>query len=274
MRVTRLSYVILSLAVLTSFVNCQGVSVIPGVGTELSKVDSIPIESNVVDEALPKQSSGFFPSVTMILASELGDKTFFIAAILAMRHPKCIVFSGAISALVIMTILSAGMGVALPQLLPRVYTHYASVILFLFFGVKLLVESRDMHEGPSHELKEVEDELRETNEDDLEEGIRRPSDSQRKYSRGFVIPPVMMQALSLTFMAEWGDRSQIATIALAAKGDPIGVTVGAIIGHAICTAFAVIGGKLLASKISERMVTIVGAVLFLVFGLEELISGP
>ena len=38
--------------------------------------------------------------------SELGDKTFFIAAILAMRHSRMLVFAGAIAALGLMTVLS------------------------------------------------------------------------------------------------------------------------------------------------------------------------
>jgi putative Ca2+/H+ antiporter (TMEM165/GDT1 family) len=48
----------------------------------------------------------FIASLSVIVVSELGDKTFFIAAIMAMRHPRCIVFSGAIGALALMTVLS------------------------------------------------------------------------------------------------------------------------------------------------------------------------
>ena len=34
--------------------------------------------------------------------------------------------------------------------------------------------------------------------------------------------------------------------------NPLGVTVGGTLGHAICTALAVIGGKIVAQKISVR----------------------
>lgn len=44
--------------------------------------------------------SAFF----VILATEVGDKTFFIAAILTMRHPRLFVWSGAVGALALMTV--------------------------------------------------------------------------------------------------------------------------------------------------------------------------
>ncbi len=46
---------------------------------------------------------GFFSSLFMIIITELGDKTFFIAAIMAMRYARLIVFCGAILALAVMT---------------------------------------------------------------------------------------------------------------------------------------------------------------------------
>ena len=65
--------------------------------------------------------------------------------------------------------------------------------------------------------------------------------------------------------AEWGDRSQIATVSLAAVYNPYGVTVGAIVGHMLCTGTAVVGGQLLAMRISQRTVAVAGGVLFLLF---------
>ena len=47
--------------------------------------------------------------------------------------------------------------------------------------------------------------------------------------------------------------------------DPFGVTVGGIIGHALCTAIAVLGGRMVATKISIRTVTLTGGVVFLLF---------
>ena len=72
--------------------------------------------------------------------------------------------------------------------------------------------------------------------------------------------------------AEWGDRSQIATVSLAAVYNPVGVTIGAVIGHMLCTGTAVVGGQLLAMRISQRTVAVAGGVLFLMFALHSVLS--
>ncbi|KAK3000800.1 hypothetical protein RJ639_021731 [Escallonia herrerae] len=68
----------------------------------------------------------FFASLSMILVSEIGDETFIIAALMAMRHPKSIVLSGALSALFVMTILSTGLGRIVPNLISRKHTNSAA----------------------------------------------------------------------------------------------------------------------------------------------------
>ncbi|CAD7954031.1 unnamed protein product [Amoebophrya sp. A25] len=320
---------------------------------------------------------GFRSALGMIFATEIGDRTFFIAAIMAMSNSRLLVFGGAIGALAVMTVLSSILGHALPQLLPKVLTHWASIALLIYFGTKMLWEARQMYltgEGAtvSEELEEVESELVEkglaaeladtkgkrSNElkglnDDPEFGLGMAPDSDACASevstagtmRAEAISPreismdaphggtsfsspedrvtqkamaedastvasssgremyreqsanilsadgstatgrpsplqvqqqhlsVLTQAFTLTFLAEWGDRSQIATIALAAAQNPYGVTVGAIIGHAMCTGLAVIGGKILATSITERQVALSGGVLFYVFALYSIWMG-
>ena len=75
----------------------------------------------------------------------------------------------------------------------------------------------------------------------------------------------------MTFLAEWGDRSQLTTIILGAREDPFGVSVGGVLGHALCTGAAVIGGRLVATKISVKTVTIIGGIVFLIFALSALV---
>ncbi|KAB7502666.1 Transmembrane protein, partial [Armadillidium nasatum] len=63
---------------------------------------------------------------------------------------------------------------------------------------------------------------------------------------------VLLEAFTLTFLAEWGDRSQLATVVLAASNNIYGIIVGGLLGHFLCTGLAVVGGKLIAAKISIR----------------------
>lgn len=67
-----------------------------------------------------------------------------------------------------------------------------------------------------------------------------------------VLLRIFMQAFTMTFVAEWGDRSQITTIILSARENLMGVITGGVIGHAICTGIGVVGGRMIAQKISVR----------------------
>jgi len=87
------------------------------------------------------------------------------------------------------------------------------------------------------------------NDDEYGDDPKGKKRSQRHKISDFSI---LTRAFIMTFISEVGDRSQIATVVLAAHKNPYGVTFGASSGHAICTGLAVIGGKLLASRISEK----------------------
>ena len=46
---------------------------------------------------------------------------------------------------------------------------------------------------------------------------------------------VFVNAFGLIFLAEWGDRSQLATIVMASVNDVAGVILGGVLGHTLCT---------------------------------------
>ena len=208
---------------------------------------------------------GAVKSGTMILISEIGDKTFFIAAIMAMRHSRATVFAGAIGALGVMTALSAALGWAAPALISKTYTHYLAVALFFFFGCRSLYESLLAWEGGGmqEELEETEKEL----------GAKGKKKTKTKTKTSAFLSSTLVETFVITFLAEWGDRSQIATIGLAASEDPFGVTLGGVLGHAVCTGAAVLGGKHMATLVSERAVAITGGALFVLFGTHALVTG-
>ncbi|KAH6628652.1 hypothetical protein F5144DRAFT_494781 [Chaetomium tenue] len=265
-------------------------------------------------DGLVQPLHSFMLSFTMIIFSEIGDKTFLVAALMAMKHDRLVVFSAALSALVAMTVLSAMLGHAVPTLIPKRMTTFLAAVLFFVFGARLLREGLAMSpdEGVSAEMQEVEMELAEKENLARKEGrrtsdispyalemglgnrkprtksrfpapARSPSSSPegRSPSPGpgglgsvlsglnnlisLLLSPAWVQTFVMTFLGEWGDRSQIATIAMAAGQDYWWVTLGAILGHACCTGVAVIGGRALAGRVSLKVVTVGGAVAFLVF---------
>lgn len=103
----------------------------------------------------------FVASISVILVSEIGDKTFFIAAIMSMANARLIVFTGAIFALALMTVMSAVFGIA-AQIIPPIYTHYISIGLFVIFGLKMLWDGYKMSPNVAkEEMEEVQSDLRE-----------------------------------------------------------------------------------------------------------------
>uniref|UniRef100_A0A915KK83 GDT1 family protein n=1 Tax=Romanomermis culicivorax TaxID=13658 RepID=A0A915KK83_ROMCU len=243
-------------------------------------------------------------SFSVIIVSELGDKTFFIAAILAMRHSRLAVFLGAAFALFFMTILSVFLG-WITQIIPRSVTYYVSTALFAIFGLKMLKEGWQMSpsegqeefEEAQEEVRKREDQIAKIEAESLLTSVqitdtpkisssnnnntstgpnflktRRSSATFRLILR--FLGAIFLESFTLTFLAEWGDRSQLTTIVLASRENVVGVTLGGFIGHALCTGLAVIGGRFVAQKISVRTVTIIGGVVFILFALSALVFTP
>jgi len=289
---------------------------------------------------------GFSESITVILVSEIGDKTFFIAAILAMRNNKLTVFLAALSALFLMTILSAMLGWVVTTFIPREYTYYTCTAIMFAFGLKMLWEAWKMDDNEVEEVqKEVEEELAEMNgistpntavsaergeadgtdkaatggqnnagyeaeqsttgpavlqaetlEKDVDSSAKKDgvtvTGAKRKESwldnvidnscrenswfgkKCLQIFKLFVNCFTMTFIAEWGDRSQLATIVLAGLNDVWGVILGGCLGHAVCTGGAVLVGTIIAKFISPRKITFIGALVFIGFAIASIFTDP
>ena len=192
--------------------------------------------------------SGFL----LILFSELGDKTFFIALLLAARRPKGLVFAGTVGALAVMTVISVALGRVLHSLDDLIpggggipFDDLLAAALLVVFGVRTLAAAGGAEESAAEEKEEAAEEV-----DKLGSGAA---------------AGLLLSTFLLVFAAEWGDKSFLASIALAAASNPAGVVLGAVGGHGVATALAVAGGAALSKVVSERTVQYVGGSLFLVF---------
>ncbi|XP_022854187.1 GDT1-like protein 3 isoform X2 [Olea europaea var. sylvestris] len=214
-------------------------------GVAIDEIDHDSINLGVELDSGLGVFDAFFASFSMILVSEIGDETFIIAALMAMRHPKSIVLSGALSALFVMTVLSTGLGRIVPNLISRKHTNSAATVLYAFFGLRLLYIAwrSDPKCSQKKEMEEVEEKL---------ETGQGKTTFRRFFSR--FCTPIYLE--------------------LATHKNAVGVAVGAIIGHTICTSLAVVGGSMLASKISQRTVATVGGLLFLGFSLSSYFYPP
>jgi putative Ca2+/H+ antiporter (TMEM165/GDT1 family) len=201
--------------------------------------------------------AAFGASLTAITLAELGDKTFFMALILAARHRARDVFVGAFAALTAVTLISLGLGYGLRELLPPTVVPWLAAALFLGFGVKLLIDAQRMRaDEAEEEEKEAEQTIAE-------------AESRRRISTTWA---VIWESFVLVFLAELGDRTQFTTIFLATAPafTFAGLLAGTLLGHALVTWLAVGAGKWIGGRISEKLLYRLSGGLFLVFGLFSL----
>ena len=203
--------------------------------------------------------AAFGSSLTAITLAELGDKTFFMALILAVRHRARWVFVGAFAALTAVTLISLGLGYGLRELLPQAVVPWLAAVLFLGFGVKLLIDAQGMGADAAREEAE-----------EAEEVV-----NAAETSRALTTPwAVIWEAFALVFVAELGDRTQFTTIFLATAPARVftfaGLLAGTLLGHGLVTWLAVGAGKWIGQRVDERLLYRLSGGLFLVFGLAAL----
>ena len=111
--------------------------------------------------------------------------------------------------------------------IPRYITYYVSSALFAIFGLKMLHEGYHMspNEG-QEEFEEVGEELRKKEEQEKKGTLESGGSRAAEVTAMGLFSKIFVQSFTMTTLAEWGDRSQMATVILAAREDVYGVCVG------------------------------------------------
>ncbi len=172
-------------------------------------------------------------SAGLILLMELGDKTMLTSMCLSAqyRQPKLVLLATMI-ALATSSVIAVIIGFILSATLPVEIITYVSGILFLILGIFTLVKS--------------DSETVDTCDN----------------------PGTLFGMFSLVLISELGDKSQIATLALAAQSPfPIMIFIGAIIGFFIVNSIGVYTGTSIAERIPIKTVKRVVGIIFILFGL-------
>jgi putative Ca2+/H+ antiporter (TMEM165/GDT1 family) len=181
----------------------------------------------------------------LVLPVELPDKTLFASLVLATRFPPLPVFVGVGAAFGVQVIIAVTAG-SLLSLLPHALVSGVVAVLFVV-GAVLLWRSAD--EGPE-------------DADDLIAG---------KEAHSFA--KVAAISFGVLFAAEWGDLSQLATAALAARYDaPLSVAIGSWAALLVVGGLAVVLGKKLADRLPISLIRRVAAGLFLVFAVFAIVE--
>jgi len=172
-------------------------------------------------------------SFLVVALAEMGDKTQLVALSMASRYRRpWTVLLGIFIATTVNHALASSVGVWTATRIPAAGVQWVLALSFIGFGVWTLVP-----------------------------------DSSVELARLPAWGPLVTTTV-VFFLAEMGDKTQLATVALAARfGSPAAVTVGTTLGMLAADALAVFAGTYLATRLPMVWIRRAAAALFFVFGL-------
>jgi len=213
----------------------------------------------------------FLLSLGMVGMAEMFDKTWFVALVMAMRHEKNIVFWACFAGLAVHVLIAAAFGYSISRLLAPSTLQFMAAALY---GVFTILYAYDWYttESNSDLMAAGKEEI---NEELDQEATPHYGAVKAKDAKGssvlqgmswLQIRRVFMQCFMAVFIAEWGDRTQMAMIGIHASKPLIPVMLGSLLAFFLLTLSAVIVGVFLGDKtLSESTVKAVCAASFAVF---------
>lgn len=169
----------------------------------------------------------------MVAIAELGDKSQLVCMGLAARHRAVPVLAGAVVAFALLNLIAVLFGASLAHWLPPWLIGASVAILFAVFGIRALLAAR----APEQEE---------------------------------ACPPapgygVFLSTSMLIFVAEFGDKTQLAVAGLAGALPPLAIWAGATAGLALTTLIGITAGRTLLQRLPQAWIHRVSAALFLSF---------
>lgn len=170
-------------------------------------------------------------SFALIAAAEIGDKSQLVCMTLASRHRAMPVLLGAVAAFAFLNTLAVVFGVAIANWLPEYIVAATVAFLFAGFGI--------------HSLRvEIEDETEEVRE---------------KSGHG-----IFFTTFLLITVAEFGDKTQLAVVALSSTAVPLAVWFGSTAALASTSALGILAGRTILQKVPLGLLHKVSGTLFLI----------
>jgi putative Ca2+/H+ antiporter (TMEM165/GDT1 family) len=183
--------------------------------------------------------TAFFASLAFVVLAEMGDKTQLLAMAFATRFRASVVLWGVFAATALNHLFAVVVGNYLTKFIPMEHIQLAAAASFILFGL-WTIRGDELH----------------------------GEDKKFKFS------PFWTVAIAF-FFAEMGDKTQLATVALAAKYQAVlPVWLGTTAGMIIADAFGIVVGILLGKRIPEKFVKWGSATIFVgfgVFGIHEIV---
>ena len=178
----------------------------------------------------------------IVFLAELGDKTQLLAVNYGSRYPLRRVVAGLAMGYGAASLVAVAVGGLLGANLPQRPIEVVGGVVFVVFGLLALRPGED------------------DTDDDEPRSMRRSS---------------IVATIGLTILiAEMGDKTQIATAALAAQSSPVGTWIGATTGEVASGMLGVLAGSLVGDRIPAAAMRWVSAVLFIAFGIAMLVGWP
>lgn len=173
-------------------------------------------------------------SFALIAAAEIGDKSQLVCMTLASRHRPLPVLLGAVAAFAFLNSLAVVFGVAIASWLPEHLVAAIVAFLFAAFGIhSLRIESEDENE-----------------------------DIKEKSGHG-----IFFTTFLLITVAEFGDKTQLAVVALSSTATPIAVWFGSTAALVSTSALGILAGRTILQKIPLGLLHKVSGVIFLMLSI-------